>query len=753
MDGGASASLRSGSVRAAAERLAAVYLQLGENGELPLGPWATFAYFGVKGGNIPNLDKRILTAISDVGWEGRDDRYSREKQYIESYGTVVDAVRRAAIEAAFEMFHRQALALGDFDRRLASQGIADRLSEIADRVRQRVDGFLPSGPDVQRAEKLSGPAQQYDSATGSYVPNPNYWKALSRAFEARVRQELAATLKEYGAEVGALRSRPTASGRGSADGNALRREAVALCKVLSLHPELVKILDYYSQDAGLGGRLAHRLIREAVEAMADFIGDINKPGNMVWRFPPIVAMGVKRLHLEDIEGFPEFAVDIGLVLGRDWRDSALAAVGYAVLLLGLLLTGPAATGVLLLDAGLTGASLAFTYFREREQDLLAVGGGFSSERLAERSDYSGTKLAAVGALLTGIALVFQGAKLFKGWRERKVGTLPRPTEPPQPPGVAARQRTRQPKLPGPRATEGKELNRATGSRARVSEEEWRPPARPRWDERTRPQYESARASATGTGGGELPSSSKASPSRPEGAGVPQTAPGGTATTGVSTPPAAPTPPGGSSVGDTTFSLTPYQRTASTKVLTELTEGMVGQKLEAATGLKARESGAIVDQLSAPIPPGKNAPPITKPVLLKQPAITSPNAATASKGLSSFKPDYLVMNPNKIEVFEVTVDARFQLIPQEKGMRFSGSAVPQGWPHKIEQLSKAEYLIRRYPQTDIVFNIQTIGQVPKATIDRVREVATYLSNARKSAGAKGLCEIIIRADETTVVPVP
>src|SRR5262249_30629340 len=155
------------------------------------------------------------------------------------------------------------------------------------------------------------------------------------------------------------------------------------------------------------------------------IADINSKEWLGWRFPPLVVLGVQRLHLDDIEGFPEFAVEIGLLLTQDWVDSALAVVGVAVLLLGILLTGPAATGLLIFDVALTSGSAALTYLNERDGDLLAESGGFSRERIGERSDYSGTKLAALGALLSGIALVFQGGKLLKSWRERKLGTLPK----------------------------------------------------------------------------------------------------------------------------------------------------------------------------------------------------------------------------------------------------------------------------------------------------------------------------------------
>src|SRR5262249_2270368 len=99
---------------------------------------------------------------------------------------------------------------------------------------------------------------------------------------------------------------------------------------------------------------------------------------------------------------------------------------------------------------------------------------------------------------------------------------------------------------------------------------------------------------------------------------------------VAAPPAPRTAPGRGSVVDTTFNLTPTQRTASTKVLTAATEDMGGEKPQAATGLTAKGRGATVaKQLRAPIPLGETAPPITKPTLLKEPSVTSRNVATSA----------------------------------------------------------------------------------------------------------------------------
>jgi hypothetical protein len=82
------------------------------------------------------------------------------------------------------------------------------------------------------------------------------------------------------------------------------------------------------------------------------------------------------------------------------------------------------------------------------------------------------------------------------------------------------------------------------------------------------------------------------------------------------------------------------------------------------------------------------------------------------------------------------------------MSFTGSALKSGDAHKVIQVNKtAEYLIRRYPDHAIVYNIQTVGQVPDHVIEVLR---TALENARRllaKEGGKGSFDIIVRAAET------
>ena len=195
-------------------------------------------------------------------------------------------------------------------------------------------------------------------------------------------------------------------------------------------------------------------------------------------------------------------------------------------------------------------------------------------------------------------------------------------------------------------------------------------------------------------------------------------------------------------------------------MTTKTEQAVGEKLAKATGLtpvlgsRGQRSIQIDDRarfLSEQVPAGQRAAPISEPMLFEQPYITGPRFPAPKDlkdYLASSKPDFLYVTPTQIEVFEVTVDNGFTLTPQLKGMSVSGSASKAGIAHKLEQVEKtAEYLIQRYPDHVIVYNIQTVGQVPAHVIEKLR---TELVKARAlvgSAGGKGSFDIVVRAAET------
>src|SRR5262249_38379284 len=149
-----------------------------------------------------------------------------------------------------------------------------------------------------------------------------------------LKAEFAAELRDYARESSADRSRPTASGKPTRNLALLRTEAVNVCRVLYLHPELRRILEYYAQSADMGTRLARRLISDAVAATAEFGANLYVSEDMIWRYPPLIVLAVTELHLDDIDGFPEFAVDLGQVLSQDRLGNVMTILGFATLILG-----------------------------------------------------------------------------------------------------------------------------------------------------------------------------------------------------------------------------------------------------------------------------------------------------------------------------------------------------------------------------------------------------------------------------------
>jgi hypothetical protein len=237
------------------------------------------------------------------------------------------------------------------------------------------------------------------------------------------------------------------------------------------------------------------------------------------------------------------------------------------------------------------------------------------------------------------------------------------------------------------------------------------------------------------------------------------------TPGGTRPPGKNVPPGNSLVGETSFELTPHQRKFKGS-LWEHTEEVVGRKLEQETGLTVEPGSVEVRMkggtrsvptegakfLSDPIPSGRKALPIDRKILLKEPIITNPDVLNpeAYDYLVSARPDYLYLTPEQLEVFEVTVDSRFMIKPQEPGMRVTGKTARRlGYSHKHEQISKMEYLIRRYPDHSIVYNIQTIGDVPAEVQTVLRTEVEKARNLLKKLGGKGSVSVIVRADRTFV----
>jgi hypothetical protein len=221
---------------------------------------------------------------------------------------------------------------------------------------------------------------------------------------------------------------------------------------------------------------------------------------------------------------------------------------------------------------------------------------------------------------------------------------------------------------------------------------------------------------------------------------------------------SPAPADKSWIRDTDFGLTPQQRNDIRsgkwrgETVTVKTEEIVGKKLVKATGLPLQgPDSPTAKQLREPPPEGKPAPPITKPALLEAPVVKTLEPKSVGGRLLDWIPDFLLMRPGRFEVFEVTVDTYMNLTRQLKGMvggdRWSFS-------HKIEQLAKSEFLIRRYPNADIVYNIQTFGELNQRFFEeKLKDVTADLTRARRDAKATGSFQIVIRGDSTVVIDVP
>jgi hypothetical protein len=763
----------------AAEELGAVYWMLRLQEKLPL-----------QRSDIPTeakVSSKIRLALEELRKKYIAAEYIdtyREYGYLKAYQLVKPKLEASAAIAGIGALERQAKALADLERRLSRNGVSERLHSVAKnvisgRMKASASTGNPFGPgQIWPRQEDYDYAEKEFRRTGRKLPevhiedeyvtedvDPEFERLKHESLRNGIRAGLRAEL-----------SIPSSESPES------RRETKDLWRVLSFHPKLENIVAEYAESAEAGDRYARELVTDARVATAEFDATLRKSPERVWAYAPLIALGVKRLGLDGDSDFSAYAVDLGQVLSATWINDALTALGLIILLVGILLSGPLAvagvalessvTGLALADLATTGASAQLTYLHEREADMAAKGGGFSATgHLFKEVDYSESKLAGAATLMCGIAFVFSGAKLLKTWRGRTAGTMPPPLGPMRS-GKAARLASEAEEAT---ATAGKALRRGTGTRARFAEREWRAPVPRRSVPRPDRADEARAAAASGMRG--LPPEEvtlgtevKASGSRstiselppstgvaPESTGTASKATASRATLVQDPAGGVVRPPGAAKISpksppDTSFSLTPEQRAFPSKALTFETEKAVGKKLERWSGLTADESAEGSKFLRRRIRPDGKAPPITKPMLLKEPVITDPRKAAPRTKLASAKPDYLYLAPNQVEVFEVTVDTRFSIVPQEEGMRFSGSAVKAGDPHKQIQIRKTlDYLIRRYPDSRIVYNIQTVGQVPgevRKILELELEIARKALVEEKGAGS---VEIVVRAAETFSIP--
>ena len=730
--------------------LGAVYQTLLDDGET-LGAWGDIK------DSVHHVDHRILNALGEI-YPDRLNADRMEEEYLAAFRSVKAQLFAAAAGTGRELLTGQMASLTVLRRRLFKGDVPADIHEVAVRVRQRLNGYSPSPQDRELTTQLYGPAFAPSPTLPDPNPNPRFDPGLQLVFRRRVKAAMSVEFALYRKPVDSDRLRPGQPGR--ADPRAHRQEVVDLCKVLSVHPAFVDIFEAYAQSADRGTVMADRLVREATDATAKLFVELLASPTLAWRYAPFVLLGVKKLGLQYVEGFPEYAVALARVISEPWYKEPLTVLGLTIALVGFLLVGPAEAGLAaaaaefavgFADLVVTGGGASLTFIEEREQDVAAVSGSFNTWKLAEPPHYMESALAAAAALLCAIGLVFSGARVFKALRARKLPKTPVPDPP------ALRKRLiASPQRRATSAAGNRLLRPQTGDRARFTERQVRP-AQPRRDVPRSMAAEDRRLAATGTRGpGDVPTD-PVPPKATSTTGKPSLTPlgeSGSAAPAQALHQPAP-PPGRSTVADSSFPMTPSQREWRGKTVTEKTEDAVGDKLQHATWLPIQDTESEAAKVLS-LPGG--SPPVTEPVLLKQPIITEPAslAPTSTKSgklkapLGSAQPDFVLLTPEGIEVFEVTMDSRFQLFELERGTQFRGTTPYRGDPHKAIQVAKADFLIKRYPNMRIVYNIQTIGQVPKETIDTLRALALRLQRTQRALGT-GEFQIILRANTVSVIP--
>lgn len=171
------------------------------------------------------------------------------------------------------------------------------------------------------------------------------------------------------------------------------------------------------------------------------------------------------------------------------------------------------------------------------------------------------------------------------------------------------------------------------------------------------------------------------------------------------------------------------------------ETEVGKRLAETTSLRIQKGGKTKEDLRTE--GVTKTTPVARPVLLEQPKITPPSYPT-SELIAHHRPDFLLLTPNKVEVFEVTLDANFEIPKHEKGLRHSAGAERYGDPHKIIQLGKVPYLAKRFPNVPIVYNIQTRGKPSKAILERLERILRDIREEIANANLANPVQIVWRS---------
>ena len=205
------------------------------------------------------------------------------------------------------------------------------------------------------------------------------------------------------------------------------------------HPDAVGMIETLAADQARGVRR----VREAIGASRKACGQFSKAldTERIWRYPPALVGATVSLGISDLGGMPEYAVALGMVLGRTWWDKALDHAGNAIL--GIEVAGGPVGVVVaeILDVVLSGAQWLTDFLRAAERDVAALATDFAAEH--ERMGEHMSGFAQAASLFGSVGLAAApylpgGARKLKGILPSKVPDIHAPPIPrPRGSGVAA----------------------------------------------------------------------------------------------------------------------------------------------------------------------------------------------------------------------------------------------------------------------------------------------------------------------------
>jgi hypothetical protein len=365
----------------AAEELGQVYALLYGLQQLPLGNWVEP---GV--GPVSKLDPALTFVYEDIPANNYRmlDRQYRQARYKSAYDTVVPVLYKASLAAANDTLALLECTLKRLYDLVGQSEVGERLHTAAAAVSKLIDGVFGNTDDELRA------------ALAKYGGKPptlaaDYF-AFKKDLEARRRARISVAMREV---------------------------ADPLLSIIFAHPLGVDIVARYAERAGNesgliftrtgGTEVAQAALIDAREATTEFRRSIADDKKAIWRFPPLLMLGVARLGLTDVPAFPLFVSALGGVLGASVLKQVLNTAGYAMACLGLLFPPGeiAAVVVGVLDIALVGSQTTLSYLEEKQQELGASASDFSpeTEKLAQHPDFSETSLLGALTLLAVFTFV------------------------------------------------------------------------------------------------------------------------------------------------------------------------------------------------------------------------------------------------------------------------------------------------------------------------------------------------------------